>query len=345
MRRRRDAERGRVLGARWITRRGSAAGRSATSSARSGAIAAVDAHARRLAARGRGPRSPRAPPRRCPPRARLVRGRHRGELEPHAVEDHLGRRVVALALRLLLAVPVGDVAEHDAGLVRMRACARSGNSSVEIQQQRVEPAARLVDRLGDEVGREARLELGAVLVRVAPLRERHRARVEPASITSGTRRYTPGSPARVQVTSSIHGLCTMQVRRERRVALARALELRERVRVALADLGDRRGRLHAPGLVVHPDVERRAPEALARERPVDVVAQEVAEAAVADVLGQPVDARVVREARPSRARSCGCTRRAARTGSADPSRSARRTDTRGGSARRARRGRARAARA
>jgi hypothetical protein len=50
------------------------------------------------------------------------------------------------------------------------------------------------------------------------------------------------------------------------------------------------------GLVVDPDVERRAPEALARERPVDVVAQEVAEAAVADVLGQPLDPGVVLEA-------------------------------------------------
>jgi hypothetical protein len=84
-----------------------------------GAIAAVDPHARGLArevealvvlARDRGGAL----------RELALLGAHCGELEPHAVEDHLGRGVVPLALRLLLAVPVGDVAEHDAGLVRMR---------------------------------------------------------------------------------------------------------------------------------------------------------------------------------------------------------------------------------
>ena len=47
------------------------------------------------------------------------------------------------------------------------------------REQRVEPPARLVDRLGDEVGREPLLEYLLVLERVVPLPERHRARVEP----------------------------------------------------------------------------------------------------------------------------------------------------------------------
>ena len=47
------------------------------------------------------------------------------------------------------------------------------------RHQRVEPAAGLVDRLGDELRRVAALEQLLVLVRVAELGERHRARVVP----------------------------------------------------------------------------------------------------------------------------------------------------------------------
>ena len=47
--------------------------------------------------------------------------------------------------------------------------------------------------------------------------------------------------------------------------------------------------------VADPDVERRAPPALARQRPVDVVREEVAEAPVLDVLGQPLHRAVVRD--------------------------------------------------
>ena len=44
-----------------------------------------------------------------------------------------------------------------------------------------------------------------------------------------------------------------------------------------------------------PDRQRRAPVALAADRPVDVVLQPVAEAAVLDMLGHPVDRLVVRD--------------------------------------------------
>ena len=91
-----------------------------------------------------------------------------------AVEHLPGRDDVALGLRHLLALGVGDEAEADDALV---------GGAVEQQRrdrvQRVEPAARLVDRLADVVGGEVRLEDVLVLVRRVPLRERHAARVEP----------------------------------------------------------------------------------------------------------------------------------------------------------------------
>ena len=52
---------------------------------------------------------------------------------------------------------------------------------------------------------------------------------------------------------------------------------------------------HLAGRLAFPDRQRRAPVAFAAERPVDVRFEELAEAAVFDVLGQPVDLRVVRE--------------------------------------------------
>ena len=83
-----------------------------------GAIAAIHVHARGVA-REVEPLVVLARDRGGALRELACLGRHRRELEPRAVEDHLGRGVVALALRLLLAVPVGDVAEHDARLVGM----------------------------------------------------------------------------------------------------------------------------------------------------------------------------------------------------------------------------------
>ena len=47
-------------------------------------------------------------------------------------------------------------------------------------EQRVEPAARLVDALGDEVGRKVVLELAPLLERVVHLSVGHGARLEPA---------------------------------------------------------------------------------------------------------------------------------------------------------------------
>ena len=52
---------------------------------------------------------------------------------------------------------------------------------------------------------------------------------------------------------------------------------------------------HLAGLVAVPDRQRRAPVALAGEGPIDVGFEEIAEAAVFDVLGEPVDLGVVGE--------------------------------------------------
>jgi len=87
------------------------------------------------------------------------------------VEDHVGVRVVAQRLGHLLAVGGEDVAAHDEVLPRRRV------EEVRRQhEERVEPAARLVHRLGDEVGRERLLELLLVLERVVDLGVGHAAR-------------------------------------------------------------------------------------------------------------------------------------------------------------------------
>src|SRR4029077_10626064 len=66
---------------------------------------------------------------------------------------------------------------------------------------------------------------------------------------------------------------------------------------ALAQLGDRAGAEAAVAVLALalPDRQRRAPVAVARERPVDVVLQPFAEAAALDVLGVPADRLVVGE--------------------------------------------------
>src|SRR5437868_6447491 len=83
----------------------------------------------------------------------------------------------------------GEVAEDDAAAVRARVPGRgdavaAARLLVEEQrrdhQEAVEPAAGLVHGLGDEVRGECGGEFGDALVREAPLRERHRPRVEPA---------------------------------------------------------------------------------------------------------------------------------------------------------------------
>ena len=99
------------------------------------------------------------------------------------------------------------------------------------------------------------------------------------SITSGTRRS--GSPPVGDgiSTSSTYGRCGSSSSHARELLAARR---RSRRQTRLAGL-------------VAPDRQRRAPVALAPERPVDVVLQPAPEAAVLDVLGVPVDGLVGRQ--------------------------------------------------
>ena len=186
---------------------------------------------------------------------------------PVALDDLPRHDDVPERLGHLLALRVGDVAEDEHGPVR-----RAVEQQRRDRDQRVEPAAGLVDRLADVVGRERGAELLLVLERGVALGERHRARVEPdvdhlghaahlgAALRAGPRVLVDVRPVRVG----------------QRAARA-LLELRERA--------DRLG----VAVLAAPDGQGRAPVALARDRPVDVVLQPLAEAAVLDVRRVPLD--------------------------------------------------------
>ena len=83
---------------------------------------------------------------------------------------------------------------------------------------------------------------------------------------------------------------------ERRVVDERAVRVGELGPGELVELGERADRVGVAFLAA-PHGQRRAPVALARDRPVDVVLEPVAEAAVFDVLRGPVD-RLVRGEQP-----------------------------------------------
>ena len=192
--------------------------------------------------------------------------------------DHVpGLDDVAAALRHLLALGVEDQPEADAVAI-----AGGVEEQRRLGQQRVEPAAGLVDRLADEVGREALLELLLVLERVVELRERHRAAV------------VPGVDHRIDPAH----LAAALLAGEDDVVDVGAVEVVGDVAAgALAELGDRAdaGALMAALAAALPDRQRRPPVAVAGERPVDVVLEPFAEPAVLDVLGVPPDLLVVGE--------------------------------------------------
>jgi hypothetical protein len=190
-----------------------------------------------------------------------------------AVDDVPRRDDVAERLGHLLALGVGDVAEAQHGLV--------GRPVVQQRRDRdqaVEPAARLVDRLADVLRRVLRLELVLVLERRVPLRERHRAGVEPDvdHLGDAAQRLAAGR------------------RRDLDVVDVRAVRIGDLHAGELAQLlegADARGLAR----LVAPDRQRRAPVALAPERPVDVVLQPAPEAPVLDVLRVPRDGLVGRQ--------------------------------------------------
>ncbi len=115
-----------------------------------------------------------------------------------------------------------------------------------------------------------------------------------ASMTSVARRISAPQVGHGKVTSSIQGLWTMRCSLRVGSAALAAWKAANALRIERLDGGDAGGRVLVLGVRgARPHVEGRAPVALAREGPVDVVGEEVAEAALLDVVGEPGDRAVV----------------------------------------------------
>ncbi len=193
------------------------------------------------------------------------------------VHERDGLQGVAQVLGHLAAVLGEDVAEADHVLVR-----RLVEDQGADRHQRVEPAAGLVDGLADELRRVAGLEGLLVLVRVAPLRERHRTRVVPGVDDLGHARGRPAAPV-------------LRAGEGDRVDV-RAVRVQARL-VGAGQFGQLGEGADAGEVVVlaAPDRQRCAPVAVAGQRPVDVVVQPVAVPAVLDRVREPVGVLVLRE--------------------------------------------------
>ena len=196
---------------------------------------------------------------------------------------------VAAALRHLLAVGVEDQPEADAVAI-----ARAVEQQRRLGEQRVEPAARLVLRLADVVGRKPLLEL-------SPRPRTGSGTARTASRPSRTRRRSPPRPGASRLrssrtrstTSSMNGRCRSSGTsppRSRSSAIEPAQKSPSHRAVRAL-----------------PDRQRRAPVALARQRPVDVALEPLAEAPVLDVLRVPPDLARSRRASGRGRRWCGCT--------------------------------------
>ena len=128
----------------------------------------------------------------------------RHQKKPHRIRTvaiHDGDRVHRVATTLRHLLPLGvehEVVDHDvsigrcerrdraSGMTHRRQCALPRTHRVEVIaeaggdcEQGIEPSARLVHPLGDEISGETSRELFGVLERIVPLREGHRAGVEP----------------------------------------------------------------------------------------------------------------------------------------------------------------------
>ena len=182
------------------------------------------------------------------------------------LHELVGRRVVAQALRHLLAVLGQHHAVDDDVAKRRLLEQRCGQ-----HHQGVEPAAGLVQPFGNVLGRKACLEQGPVLERVVQLRIGHRAGFEPA--------IEHFVDATVRASFAIHGegqridVLAMQVGHPNAGEFGQFVERADATRVA--------------GFVIHPDRQRRTPDSVARDRPVDRIADPVAEPAVLDVARDP----------------------------------------------------------
>ena len=148
-------------------------------------------------------------------------------------------------------------------------------------EQRVEPAARLIDPLADEISGERFLEFLLVLERIVPLGGVHRAGIEPGidDVRHPVHRLAALRADEVDLVD----VRAVQLHALRQVLIDRALH-----QLRTASDGDR-----LPAVLAGPQVERRPPVTITGEGPVLKVGQEIAEAACADVRRVPVDRRVV----------------------------------------------------
>ena len=180
---------------------------------------------------------------------------------------------VALGFGHLLSVFILHVAEND-DVLEGRTVEEQGRDG----EQGIEPTAGLVHCLGDEVGGELRFKCLVIFKRIVMLCEGHGAGVEPAVDDLGH----AGHFAAALGTFQLHRIHIGTVEFD----LIRAFNSH------FLQLGDR-----ADGVPVtagaFPDVQRRAPITVTADTPILYVLQPVAEAALADGFGDPVDGVVV----------------------------------------------------
>ena len=135
------------------------------------------------------------------------------------------------------------------------------------RHQRVEPAAGLVERFGDEIGRVIFLKLFLVLKWVVPLGERHRPGVEPAVDDLADAGHPAAAFFAADVDLVDHRLVQLNVNR---AVVGHGLEF-----------GDAADQM-AVAAFAFPDRQRRAPVTLTGNAPVDDIFEEVAKSAVTD---------------------------------------------------------------
>ena len=148
------------------------------------------------------------------------------------------------------------------------------------RKERVEPAARLINRLADVVGRErfAFVNESLVLKRIMPLREWHGAGIKPhVNHLFDPRHLTFAFPAR-EFHAVNHRPVEIRIRREHIVPDFFLIQLR-----------DTANDLDVLTASASPDGERRPPVSLAREGPVFDAAQPLAEAPLLYMRRYPPD--------------------------------------------------------
>ena len=180
---------------------------------------------------------------------------------------------VALGFTHLLAVLVLHMSQHN-DILKAGPVEHQGGNGV----QRIEPAAGLIHRLADEVGRELRLKQLLILKGIVMLREGHGAGIEPAV---NDLRHTVHLLAALGAADG-HGINERTVQLDVLGAVVAHL---------LQFLNGTNGMALAAFAL--PDVEGGAPITVAAQAPVLDILQPVAKAALANALRDPIDSIVV----------------------------------------------------